>query len=602
MKKLFALFVCLTLLAGAIFAAGKGETMETTRPIWLWGIHSAFGEYSEAALVKANEWAMKNFGATFKISSLPEGSTSYIQSLNLLQAEGKFPDIITNMWVYTDESKKHLAEMAAAGKILALDQYFNDPKNLPLYAQADKEYLRAYLYNGKIYALPAWAWKMKKDAPYWGNPMGNIRLDILEKYGTPTTTNELYELCKKVKNDQVLDYSGSVTIPFAIQSGGLGNVNSFMQMMNGAGWEVDAQKRLMPYWAAQEYYESAKFLNKLWREGMMNPGAFTQDINKYQEDLMAAKYAVTIGDSWNVSLMRDSVITSLADKLGKDHPDVKKAVSYQYVMLVPPVKDDPGKIIFGQAGMTFISAQNPNVLASLKMLHWYMTDEGLISAILDAGIKDVDWVFVDKPQYWQFVTDADKPVADRQQYTKLTDAQKSGGWRNAKDAETNPPKILPAIAYAGNPPYSSYYEPILYSVIQKSYVPYGMKAGVNPGEPTVLEWGLQYTTEYGKLATATPSYLQMITDIPAMESSAMATATQRITEGLAKVLTASTEAAFQTEWNSFINSLISVTNWKPIYEARQTRWQDWLKANGFDDRSTLKTVTPVAEWKKVMGW
>ena len=29
---------------------------------------------------------------------------------------------------------------------------------------------------------------------------------------------------------------------------------------------------------------------------------------------------------------------------------------------------------------------------------------------------------------------------------------------------------------------------------------------------------------------------------------------------------------------------------------------EWITANGFDDRDSLQTVTPLPEWEEVMGW
>ena len=40
----------------------------------------------------------------------------------------------------------------------------------------------------------------------------------------------------------------------------------------GAGWEVDAEKRLMPQWASEELYNQLQFFNRLWRDGLMSPG------------------------------------------------------------------------------------------------------------------------------------------------------------------------------------------------------------------------------------------------------------------------------------------------------------------------------------------
>jgi len=603
MRRTIVLFSVLLLLVGAFaFAAGKqgeGAKAAPTRPIWVWGTPAWAGDYDEASLAKANEWAQKMFGATFTIKGhTPSGSTP-VQALNLVMAQGEFPDVMIGF--YGDEGKKLLADLAKQGKTAPLDKYFNDPKNYPVLSAADKDYLRAYSYKGQIFALPGYGWIMSKSDPWWnyGAYTWIQRLDVWEKYGAPKTLTELYGVMQKVKADKTItDLEGKPTIPFGWAPDIMGGIWGFTTTAQGAGWEVDPQKRLMPQWAAQEVYDNLKYLNMLWREGMMSPGAFTLDVNKFQEDLSKAQYAFNIGSTWCVSLMRDSVIRNKVDKLGKDNPEVKEAIKRQHIMLVNPISDKPGRITNDVVGQTFMSAKNPNLDATMKMYNFILSDEGLISQFNGNGYKDVHWKYEPDPQHWVLL-----PAAGVKDPKNNQDGQDwAGGWRDAEKSKTNPPLVLPVVQYGSSPSYSSYTEKLIYTRLASESEKYGFKTGMKPGEPTVNEWGLNFCTQVGKLASPVPSYQQVIADIPALESSAMTTATQRLREGLAGVVSAASEAEFQTAYKNLINTLIGVTNWKPIYEARQKRWTDWLAESKFDDRSTLKSVTPIAEWKTVMGW
>jgi len=528
---------------------------------------------------------------------VPQGSTP-VQALNLVMAQGDFPDIIGGMG-YNEETKKLMADLAAQGKILALDKYFNDAKNFPVFTQADKSYLRAYLYQGKQMAVPGYGWVINADDPWWnyGAYTWIQRYDILQKYGIPKTPAELYAAMQKVKADKVADLDGNPTIPFGWQPDVMGGILGFCTTANGSGWEVDAQKRLMPQWASQEFYNNLKFLNTLWREGMMNPGAFMIDVSKFQEDLSSYKYAFDIGSTWNISLGRDSVIRAGVDKLGKDDPKMKKAIAMQYVMMLNPVQDNPGRLTNDQVGMTFISAKNPNPDASMKLIHWMISDEGLISAFMGAGQKDVNWEYVSGPQYWQLKKEFWGPGGNQD-----TSKVPAGGWISATDAAKTPPMFLPVVMYLSSPSYSSYTEKLLYSRLANEVGKYGFFEGMSAGEPTVNEWGKNFCSQVQKLSVSIPSYQQVLAEIPPLEASAMATATQRESETLAKIVTAASAADFDSQYKAWIGTMTGITNWKPIYEARQKRWTDWLSANKFDDRPNLKNVTPVAEWKAVMGW
>ena len=94
---------------------------------------------------------------------MPEGSTA-IQSLNLLMAEGKFPCAVNLSGSGGMEGvaiKTLIESLIEQGKIQSVDRYFNDPELEMLY-NADRDYLKAYTFNGEIYAFPGYTWKINK--------------------------------------------------------------------------------------------------------------------------------------------------------------------------------------------------------------------------------------------------------------------------------------------------------------------------------------------------------------------------------------------------------------------------------------------------------
>ena len=96
MKRLLSVLSLLVVTGALLFAAGQGDTEATTemRPIWVWGTPAWGGDYDPEVLEVSNKWAMENFGVTFKITSgIPQDMTRD-QALQLVIAEGEFPDLI----------------------------------------------------------------------------------------------------------------------------------------------------------------------------------------------------------------------------------------------------------------------------------------------------------------------------------------------------------------------------------------------------------------------------------------------------------------------------------------------------------------------------
>ena len=62
----------------AIYSRGQGTTKD---PIWLWGLPSWYGggEITAEMISDANEWAYDKFGATFRLTSIPEGVSRVIR-------------------------------------------------------------------------------------------------------------------------------------------------------------------------------------------------------------------------------------------------------------------------------------------------------------------------------------------------------------------------------------------------------------------------------------------------------------------------------------------------------------------------------------------
>lgn len=605
MKKLVLAFLILLLGVSTAFTGGQTEPEAVEeRPIWLWSLRTERIDPDWEAM--GNEWAEEKFGASF----YAEGyfpTAERVQALETLMAEGKMPDVITSI-PYNTQGTKLLTDLAKSGQIIPLDKYFNDPENYPVFAEADQDYLRSYKFNGELYAVPGWNWRIRKDDPFIGKfPGWWMGADIYEKYGNPKTYSELTTLLKKVKADGLTQLDGKTPrIPFSM----LVDSNMMWPKMvlnqgGGAGWEIDPEKRLMPVWASEEIYEQIKYFNMLWREGLMSPGTYIEGPGKFEENIAKHVYAVAAGHGGYTGATRDTLIFQLVPELGVDHPDVKAYQAKQPIMMIPPITDNPGRYTIRNTSFIMIAATNPNPDATLSLMNWLVSDEGVISCMYHNGLKGVDWEEAPAPRYWQIKGGFHGEELVGTQTSKVGGEGLYGAlWEMGYTDPDTGEKIarFPWLWPMMRPALSSWVVRLGYEKMEKYRDYYGIPIAQKPGEPDGAEFGMYLNLALNEFASPIPSYDQMIADVPPLESAALATAEQRYNTGLVSCLTAETEAAFQTEYENLISSLIDVANWKPIYEAKNKRWVDWLEANKFDDRPELKSVTPIADWKKVMEW
>ena len=467
------------------------------------------------------------------------------------------------------------------------------PDKFPALAKFDKNLLKAYMYKGEVYAFPGWLSTVDKDAPPWPAPMWIIRKDLaIANLDNPATSSDrLYEVLKQAKT--MTDGEGNPVIPLGIQpADDLAYVTGLLKQIKGAGWEVDAQGRYIPFWATQEIHESLKFVNKLWTEGMMDPQFWTFKVDEYKKQLQKSAYGMSLGWTWNVSQTRVTMDQAVK-KYGKDSAEAKAVRKRMYVMAQYPSVEPDGR----KSPITSL-LMGPVVISSkidaapvMKFLEYEDTDEGTISIIADMGYLNEDWEWVKGPLGWRV-----KGTEDSQDKKDLKRGP-AGAWTSTKAFNPEkPPRIYPGLLFFSGRSYASYY-PRLYIQTIRKYADKGWPTG-GPEDHglTCLEW--QHPEMWKSVVSPIPSYKLFSRDLQPLEVSMLTTLDSRWKEGLAEVITS---ADFESAYQKFIKSLISVGNLKPVYDKLQKQWEAWLKQNG-DDRAQMGKGTVIPEWKKVMGW
>jgi hypothetical protein len=602
MKKLSILMVVFLLLSTFVFAQSEAEAVveEENPEIFFWGGLTGFGPYDNEAMPEAVAWVKDNFGFTPQLEGVPAG-TAWIQGLNLKMAEGEMPDVIHLGWSMDVATRSVVNSLAAEGTIQPLTKYFDMPDEYPVLANFDKSLLKAYMYNGEIYAFPGWLSTVDTDAPPWPTPMWIVRKDLaiatdddpVTSYTDMYDADRLYEVLKAAQG--MTNANGDPVIPLGIQpADDLTYLTNLLKQIKGAGWEVSPKGNLIPFWASEEMHKSLAFMNNVWAEGMMDPGFWTLKVDEYKEVLQAAGYGMSVGWTWNVGQGR-TALDAIVGEFGLDSDEAAAYREMMYVMAQFPTVEDDGSmspITTAMMGPVVISSAI-NADGVMKYFEFIDTLEGTITSIVGAGVLGVDWEWVDGDQVWQMIgTDGSQKPADgpRGAAGHVTSTA-------AFDPE-NPPLIYPAMQFFTGQSYASYY-PIVYAKTFQGYAedkgwPVAELSG--DGEYTCLE--TQHPEMWKPVVSGFPSYQLYTQDLEPLEVSMMTTMENRWKEGLAEVITSED---FEGAYTDFMASLISVGDLKSVYNKLQEQYEAWLAQND-DDRGDMGTGTVIPAWNEVMGW
>jgi hypothetical protein len=606
MRKLIVLSVICVAAPFAAIGAGQGAAaVQEEQPVWIWGLPSSYGEYPEEYLAEANEWANEMFGATFRITGLPDGSTA-IQSLNLLMAEGEFPCAVNLSGSGGMEGvaiKTLIESLIEQGKIQSVDRYFNDPELEMLY-NADRDYLKAYTFNGEIYAFPGYTWKINKDDAALSDPYYFIRMDVAEAMGGPEafpkSSGDFHEYLQRIDAAGFVGEDGNpIWAASLAPDDELANLTGFLKQLKGAGWQVDSELNYGPFWGSEEMHESLQLVNTMWSEGLIDPALFTIPEEAFRQRLIDVRAGIGIGQSGYSNLAASQVLYKLVNQHGTDSPQANAFRPKMYVMMYHPMLEEDGKVgVFypGLANPWVVSSdcQNPDAFA--KLHNFAASPEGILTTRAGVGFEGVDWRWVDRDSLEWIRIDAE--AGEEYLRTYLL-----GTYRPPEDVEKDGlPQVIPGIPYVGTPSKSNYYE-WAYSNgwiddrWGKHRQPMGRLTG---SEYNFLHTGAGW--EEGTLAytSARPSYVNFIPRLDPRSENALVTVMQRWTEGLPGLISADA-SDFESAYAAFLGTLLEIADWGPIYETLNQQWREWMDANG-DDTAELHKIEWRPEVKQEMGW
>ncbi|CAM4496355.1 putative aldouronate transport system substrate-binding protein [Paenibacillus endophyticus] len=303
--------------------------------------------------------------------------------LNVVLASGEYPDIIM-----LSDPTKIIADQIAISLNELIDQYGPDLKKkfgsaLNMLKQS----------NGNIYHLTNSYLPEGATPPGFGYSL-QVRTDIFEALGSPKleTSDDVYNYLKSVKEKYPITSDGQTMYPMSGFNRNWGS--PYFGMIAMAGSPADSKLYIreddsVKYWPKAPWAEEViQFYNKLYREGLIDPEAFTQDYAAWQKSkLYAARIAAHIG-GWNQTF--DVLKTYTDAKL----PNAEKMYFQNFVFKFPS-GDKPA--IFSASkkgtGALVITDKAKNPEEAMKLLNYLTTEEGNFLAM--NGPEGIQWEKLD---------------------------------------------------------------------------------------------------------------------------------------------------------------------------------------------------------------
>ena len=300
--------------AGAMATYNVGDQFKATEPVKF-----SIMLLSNAAYPYKSDWLFwseltKRTNVTLEPVAVP--GSDYNQKRSVMVAAGDAPFIIPKTYRPSEEA------YISSGAILPVSDYIDlmpHYKDKIAKAKMDAEINTMRQLDGKYYLLPG-----IHEKP-WQDYSLAIRTDILEQLNlqTPKTWDELYTVLKAMK----AAYPNS--IPFSDRfsqptpGGNLLNILGASYGANGgwgynhATWDASANKFF--YTGASDKYKGMlEYLNKLVKEGLLDPESFTQTDDQARQKLANNR-------SFVISSNAQTLVNEYRSDLAKTNPNAKIA-------------------------------------------------------------------------------------------------------------------------------------------------------------------------------------------------------------------------------------------------------------------------------------
>ncbi len=323
------------------------------------------------------------------------------QKLTSIFAIGRnMPSVIMCPYYGTNDGESKQLKMAAKdGLLLSWDEYITDAENLTdsftvgLASGYIENGLGAEEFGGKKYLLPMHTAATPQDETNWGYTVYG-RKDILESLGVDPssvhTSEQVYELAKKIKDGNFTDINGQKVIPASCWQNGW----AYEVFLNSYKYRqftsiLEKEDGSLEWLGMNDIIvQEAKFMNKMIKEGLFDKEAFTQSdataVGKYVTGSVALTGAHYTG-----------IQSQLEYSLYAEHPEMR------YVP-IGPIYDASGKTrmpetyrLTGVSGgpVMVMTKDCKNPEAVVKYLNYINSEEG--KKLVYYGIEGEDYTVTD---------------------------------------------------------------------------------------------------------------------------------------------------------------------------------------------------------------
>ncbi|MEW5815367.1 MAG: extracellular solute-binding protein [Spirochaetota bacterium] len=342
------------------------------------------------------------------------------QKLNLMAASGDVPEIFFGA---TDTySQSIYSKLGAAGFIWDVAPLIKDYKNI--YNLIEPELI---LYREKgsnaNYFIPTQTGK--------GNdllhspPQGLfVREDFIKKLNMnyPSTPEELYTYLKRCK-EEIKTVSGKPLIAFTCDENFLGlewalvypfwPINPESNPTIGFTFDIHANFKVVNYiyTDSPELMRAAKFVNKLYREGLIDREILTHKRAQFQEKVSTGRVAAMGAPWWDMNSFSDNAKTIVPELMYVAPPPI-----FDKANGVPKYPDDKWTNWIGCYSALIISKKLPEetVRHFLALLDYLATREGQV--LIQVGIENQNFTYNSSGKY--VFTDEFKKMTDNLDWNK----------------------------------------------------------------------------------------------------------------------------------------------------------------------------------------
>ncbi|RED64812.1 hypothetical protein [Cohnella lupini] len=424
-----------------------------------------------------------------------------------------------------------------SNSVLSLEQYFDMPDKYPGLASIPKLYLDAMKdADGHIWSIPTWFDQNPQDPwPGWASLGWFVRTDVLEKTGM--TMDDLKTL-SGVENylraaAKQKDESGKNLIPLSFLSDANDEnviLSTFGVTVASAGGVVPVEKTDNGYqfiYDNPQYKAAYKWMNEMYREGLIDPEAITDKKERYKEKNKTGRIAMNAGGFFNM----DAALWEVLD--GPTEPSwFYKAIPYPQVDGVSKI--GANQIVNPYPGNdVYINKNTKNLEAILAFLDYMLLPNPEQQQVANEGPPGVFWDWVDQPLGKWVFTDKN--------YQQLHDSGDA-----AKVASTNP-------GLYGTSSYSNEWYP---------WWNYGVT------EPAGRLKTIEFTEQIGKMGgvRVAETYDMVKAKSGGLWEKYLPELENVRKEYKAKLMMAKTDEQFESAWTDFQSALEKRAHWSELKE------------------------------------